>query len=48
VTLGTFGAGAVTPVAAGALVEASGTRLAAVAVGAAVAVLATIIVGGDR
>jgi MFS family permease len=48
VTLGTFVAGAVTPVAAGALVEASGTRLAAVAVGAAVAVLATIIVGGDR
>ncbi|MGF1668375.1 MAG: MFS transporter [Acidimicrobiia bacterium] len=48
VTLGTFVAGAVTPVAAGALVEASGTRLAAVALGVAVAVLATIIVGGDR
>lgn len=48
VTLGTFVAGAVTPVAAGVLVEASGTRLAAVVVGVMVAVLATIIVGGAR
>jgi len=46
VTLGTFVAGAITPVAAGALVEVTGTRLSAVAVGAAVAALATIVVGG--
>lgn len=48
VTLGTFLAGAVTPVVAGALVDASGTRVAAVALGTVVAIAASVVVGGGK
>ncbi len=48
VTLGTFVAGAVTPVVAGALVESTGSRATAVAIGTAIALAAAIVVGGDR
>ncbi|MDH4308666.1 MAG: hypothetical protein OEX04_14450, partial [Acidimicrobiia bacterium] len=48
VTLGSFVAGAAMPVAAGALVDATGSRLAAVALGAVGAAVAVMLVGSGR
>ncbi len=48
VTLGTFVAGAVTPVVAGTLVESTGSRMSAVVIGTVIALGAAIVVGGDE